>query len=146
MIRKAAFILCLVLTKIIFYQLKEEFCKSYLQGQIPALCEESRGCVSVSIPGTMSSLYTRSKEFTRNRKSQSDSPPASPSPTAKTLRVSLFYLCLIIACQRWELYLHVTCRLRLRKRAFQSLEKLIRSEIASKAPASFPKGVVIQGT
>ncbi|XP_039083405.1 protein phosphatase 1 regulatory subunit 12B isoform X4 [Hyaena hyaena] len=34
----------------------------------------------------MSSLYTRSKEFTRNRKSQSDSPPASPSPTAKTLR------------------------------------------------------------
>uniref|UniRef100_A0A8C6RK56 cGMP-dependent protein kinase interacting domain-containing protein n=1 Tax=Nannospalax galili TaxID=1026970 RepID=A0A8C6RK56_NANGA len=35
----------------------------------------------------MSSLYTRSKEFTRNRKSQSDSPPASPSPTAKTLRV-----------------------------------------------------------
>uniref|UniRef100_A0A2K6UJI2 Protein phosphatase 1 regulatory subunit 12B n=1 Tax=Saimiri boliviensis boliviensis TaxID=39432 RepID=A0A2K6UJI2_SAIBB len=41
----------------------------------------------------MSSLYTRSKEFTRNRKSQSDSPPASPSPTAKTLRVSsIFYL------------------------------------------------------
>uniref|UniRef100_A0A452TCC2 Protein phosphatase 1 regulatory subunit 12B-like n=2 Tax=Ursus TaxID=9639 RepID=A0A452TCC2_URSMA len=37
----------------------------------------------------MSSLYTRSKEFTRNRKSQSDSPPASPSPTAKTLRVTL---------------------------------------------------------
>lgn len=35
----------------------------------------------------MSSLYTRSKEFTRNRKSQSDSPPASPSPTAKTLRL-----------------------------------------------------------
>lgn len=34
----------------------------------------------------MSSLYTRSKEFTRNRKSQSDSPPASPSPTAKTFR------------------------------------------------------------
>uniref|UniRef100_A0A5F8GWG5 Protein phosphatase 1 regulatory subunit 12B n=1 Tax=Monodelphis domestica TaxID=13616 RepID=A0A5F8GWG5_MONDO len=34
----------------------------------------------------MSSLYTRSKEFTRNRKSQSDSPPASPSPIAKTLR------------------------------------------------------------
>uniref|UniRef100_A0A3Q2HWH9 Protein phosphatase 1 regulatory subunit 12B n=1 Tax=Equus caballus TaxID=9796 RepID=A0A3Q2HWH9_HORSE len=34
----------------------------------------------------MSSLYTRSKEFPRNRKSQSDSPPASPSPTAKTLR------------------------------------------------------------
>ncbi|XP_023042608.2 protein phosphatase 1 regulatory subunit 12B isoform X6 [Piliocolobus tephrosceles] len=34
----------------------------------------------------MSSLYTRSKEFTRNRKSQSDSPPASLSPTAKTLR------------------------------------------------------------
>ncbi|XP_077013527.1 protein phosphatase 1 regulatory subunit 12B isoform X3 [Tamandua tetradactyla] len=34
----------------------------------------------------MSSVYSRSKEFTRNRKSQSDSPPASPSPTAKTLR------------------------------------------------------------
>ncbi|XP_053103045.1 protein phosphatase 1 regulatory subunit 12B isoform X11 [Hemicordylus capensis] len=34
----------------------------------------------------MSSLYTRSKEFTRNRKSQSDSPPSSPSPIAKTLR------------------------------------------------------------
>ncbi|XP_036613190.1 protein phosphatase 1 regulatory subunit 12B isoform X9 [Trichosurus vulpecula] len=34
----------------------------------------------------MSSLYTRSKEFTRSRKSQSDSPPASPSPIAKTLR------------------------------------------------------------
>nr|XP_020638234.1 protein phosphatase 1 regulatory subunit 12B isoform X7 [Pogona vitticeps] len=35
---------------------------------------------------TMSSLYTRSKEFTRNRKSQSDSPPSSPSPIAKTFR------------------------------------------------------------
>ncbi|KAM8818588.1 protein phosphatase 1 regulatory subunit 12B isoform 6-T7 [Rhynchonycteris naso] len=34
----------------------------------------------------MSSLYTRSKEFQRNRKAPSDSPPASPSPTAKTLR------------------------------------------------------------
>ncbi|XP_075385074.1 protein phosphatase 1 regulatory subunit 12B isoform X7 [Tenrec ecaudatus] len=34
----------------------------------------------------MSSFSTRSKEFTRNRKSQSDSPPASPSPTAKALR------------------------------------------------------------
>ncbi|XP_048352651.1 protein phosphatase 1 regulatory subunit 12B isoform X9 [Sphaerodactylus townsendi] len=34
----------------------------------------------------MSSLYTRSKEFTRNRKSQSDSPPSSPSPIAKTFR------------------------------------------------------------
>ncbi|CAH7206092.1 Ppp1r12b [Phodopus roborovskii] len=44
----------------------------------------------------MSSLYTRSKEFTRTRKSQSDSPPASPSPTAKTLRVSVFYLRLIV--------------------------------------------------
>lgn len=40
----------------------------------------------------MSSVYTRSKEFTRNRKSQSDSPPASPSPTAKTLRVSSLFL------------------------------------------------------
>lgn len=47
----------------------------------------------------MSSLYTRSKEFTRNRKSQSDSPPASPSPTAKTLRVSLF-ICLVIAMSK----------------------------------------------
>lgn len=36
----------------------------------------------------MSSLYTRSKEFPRSRKSTSDSPPATPSPTAKTLRVS----------------------------------------------------------
>uniref|UniRef100_A0A8D0PRF0 Protein phosphatase 1 regulatory subunit 12B n=1 Tax=Sus scrofa TaxID=9823 RepID=A0A8D0PRF0_PIG len=36
----------------------------------------------------MSSLYTRSKDFPRNRRAQSDSPPASPSPTAKTLRVS----------------------------------------------------------
>ncbi|XP_005886421.1 PREDICTED: protein phosphatase 1 regulatory subunit 12B isoform X2 [Myotis brandtii] len=34
----------------------------------------------------MSSLYTRSKEFPRSRKSTSDSPPATPSPTAKTLR------------------------------------------------------------
>ncbi|XP_047610817.1 protein phosphatase 1 regulatory subunit 12B isoform X11 [Phacochoerus africanus] len=34
----------------------------------------------------MSSLYTRSKDFPRNRRAQSDSPPASPSPTAKTLR------------------------------------------------------------
>lgn len=117
MIRKAAFILYLVLTKVILYQLKRRnSVKVIYRDRFPALCEESRGCVSVSIPGTMSSLYTRSKEFTRNRKSQSDSPPASPSPTAKTLRVSLFYLCLIIACQRWELCLHVTCRLRLRKR------------------------------
>lgn len=37
-------------------------------------------------PGAMSSLYTRSKDFPRNRRAQSDSPPASPSPTAKTLR------------------------------------------------------------
>ncbi|XP_032935949.1 protein phosphatase 1 regulatory subunit 12B isoform X5 [Catharus ustulatus] len=34
----------------------------------------------------MSSLYTRSKEYTRSRKAQSDSPPSSPSPIAKTLR------------------------------------------------------------
>ncbi|XP_068275508.1 protein phosphatase 1 regulatory subunit 12B isoform X9 [Nyctibius grandis] len=34
----------------------------------------------------MSSLYTRSKEYTRSRKAQSDSPPPSPSPIAKTLR------------------------------------------------------------
>ncbi|KAM4797456.1 protein phosphatase 1 regulatory subunit 12B-like [Rhinophrynus dorsalis] len=34
----------------------------------------------------MSSLFNRSKDFTRARKSQSDSPPSSPSPTAKTLR------------------------------------------------------------
>ncbi|XP_072211896.1 protein phosphatase 1 regulatory subunit 12B isoform X6 [Excalfactoria chinensis] len=34
----------------------------------------------------MSSLFTRSKEYTRSRKSQSDSPPSSPSPIAKTLR------------------------------------------------------------
>uniref|UniRef100_A0A8V1A0P7 Protein phosphatase 1 regulatory subunit 12B n=1 Tax=Gallus gallus TaxID=9031 RepID=A0A8V1A0P7_CHICK len=38
----------------------------------------------------MSSLFTRSKEYTRSRKSQSDSPPSSPSPIAKTLRVSSF--------------------------------------------------------
>ncbi|XP_053313770.1 protein phosphatase 1 regulatory subunit 12B [Spea bombifrons] len=34
----------------------------------------------------MSSLFNRTKDFTRTRKSQSDSPPSSPSPTAKTLR------------------------------------------------------------
>ncbi|XP_009879623.1 PREDICTED: protein phosphatase 1 regulatory subunit 12B isoform X2 [Charadrius vociferus] len=34
----------------------------------------------------MSSLYTRSKEYTRSRKAQSDSPPSSPSPITKTLR------------------------------------------------------------
>ncbi|XP_030821448.1 protein phosphatase 1 regulatory subunit 12B isoform X2 [Camarhynchus parvulus] len=34
----------------------------------------------------MSSLYSRSKEYTRSRKAQSDSPPSSPSPIAKTLR------------------------------------------------------------
>uniref|UniRef100_A0A8B9GNF8 cGMP-dependent protein kinase interacting domain-containing protein n=1 Tax=Amazona collaria TaxID=241587 RepID=A0A8B9GNF8_9PSIT len=34
----------------------------------------------------MSSLYTRSKEYTRSRKAQSDSPPSSPSPIAKTLK------------------------------------------------------------
>lgn len=35
----------------------------------------------------MSSAYNRSsKDFTRSRISQSDSPPSSPSPTAKTLR------------------------------------------------------------
>ncbi|XP_040279999.1 protein phosphatase 1 regulatory subunit 12B isoform X2 [Bufo bufo] len=34
----------------------------------------------------MSSLYSRSKDYTRPRISQSDSPPSSPSPTAKTLR------------------------------------------------------------
>lgn len=40
----------------------------------------------------MSSLYTRSKEYTRSRKAQSDSPPSSPSPIAKTLRVSSLFL------------------------------------------------------
>lgn len=40
----------------------------------------------------MSSLYTRSKEYTRSRKAQSDSPPSSPSPIAKTLKVSSFFL------------------------------------------------------
>ncbi|XP_032322830.1 protein phosphatase 1 regulatory subunit 12B isoform X22 [Camelus ferus] len=34
----------------------------------------------------MSSLYTRSKELPRSRKSQPDLPPAPPSPTARTLR------------------------------------------------------------
>uniref|UniRef100_A0A670YGF2 Protein phosphatase 1 regulatory subunit 12B n=1 Tax=Pseudonaja textilis TaxID=8673 RepID=A0A670YGF2_PSETE len=34
----------------------------------------------------MSSLYTRNKEYTRSKKSQSDSPPSSPSPIAKTFR------------------------------------------------------------
>ncbi|XP_073398525.1 protein phosphatase 1 regulatory subunit 12B-like isoform X4 [Dendrobates tinctorius] len=34
----------------------------------------------------MSSLYSRSKDYPRSRLSQSDSPPSSPSPTAKTLR------------------------------------------------------------
>lgn len=40
----------------------------------------------------MSSLYTRSKEYTRSRKAQPDSPPSSPSPIAKTLRVSSLFL------------------------------------------------------
>ncbi|XP_075709790.1 protein phosphatase 1 regulatory subunit 12B-like isoform X2 [Rhinoderma darwinii] len=34
----------------------------------------------------MSSLFSRSKDYTRSRISQSDSPPSSPTPTAKTLR------------------------------------------------------------
>nr|XP_015197716.1 PREDICTED: protein phosphatase 1 regulatory subunit 12B-like isoform X11 [Lepisosteus oculatus] len=34
----------------------------------------------------MSSLYSRTKELSRTRKSQSDSPPSSPSPTAKSFR------------------------------------------------------------
>ncbi|OCT94606.1 protein phosphatase 1 regulatory subunit 12B [Xenopus laevis] len=34
----------------------------------------------------MSSLFNRSKDFNRTRKSQSDSPPSSPSQTTKTLR------------------------------------------------------------
>ncbi|XP_063300495.1 protein phosphatase 1 regulatory subunit 12B isoform X2 [Pelobates fuscus] len=34
----------------------------------------------------MSSLFHRNKDSTRTRKSQSDSPPSSPSPTAKNLR------------------------------------------------------------
>ncbi|XP_064154974.1 protein phosphatase 1 regulatory subunit 12B isoform X10 [Anguilla rostrata] len=34
----------------------------------------------------MSSLYPRTKELTRTRKSLSDSPPSSPSPTAKSFR------------------------------------------------------------
>ncbi|KAM3934498.1 protein phosphatase 1 regulatory subunit 12B [Leptodactylus fuscus] len=34
----------------------------------------------------MSSLYSRSKDYTRSRISQSDSPPSSPAPTTKTLR------------------------------------------------------------
>lgn len=36
--------------------------------------------------GTMSSLFARSKDFPRTRKSQADSPPASPSAAARTLR------------------------------------------------------------
>ncbi|XP_069801308.1 protein phosphatase 1 regulatory subunit 12B-like isoform X2 [Dendropsophus ebraccatus] len=38
----------------------------------------------------MSSTYSRSKDYTRSRISQSDSPPSSPSPTAKTLRHERF--------------------------------------------------------
>ncbi|KAM7234717.1 hypothetical protein CapIbe_013537, partial [Capra ibex] len=34
----------------------------------------------------MSSLHGRGKDLARSRTAQSDSPPASPSPTAKTLR------------------------------------------------------------
>lgn len=34
----------------------------------------------------MSSLHGRGKDLTRSKTAQSDSPPASPSPTAKTLR------------------------------------------------------------
>ncbi|MFT7812939.1 protein phosphatase 1 regulatory subunit 12B-like isoform X1 [Arapaima gigas] len=36
--------------------------------------------------GVMSSLYSRTKDLSRARKSLSDSPPSSPSPTAKTSR------------------------------------------------------------
>nr|XP_033773582.1 protein phosphatase 1 regulatory subunit 12B isoform X3 [Geotrypetes seraphini] len=43
-------------------------------------------CYRVPSSGTMSSLYSRSKDFPRSRKSQSDSPPSSPSPTAKTFK------------------------------------------------------------
>lgn len=35
-----------------------------------------------------SSLFARSKEFPRSRKAPADSPPASPSAAARTLRVS----------------------------------------------------------
>ncbi|XP_005995509.1 protein phosphatase 1 regulatory subunit 12B isoform X2 [Latimeria chalumnae] len=38
----------------------------------------------------MSGFYSRSKELSRSRKSQSESPPASPSPTSKTLRHERF--------------------------------------------------------
>lgn len=41
--------------------------------------------------GTMSSLFARSKDFPRTRKSQADSPPASPSAAARTLRVSALF-------------------------------------------------------
>ena len=36
----------------------------------------------------MSSLHGRGKDLARSRTAQSHSPPGSPSPTAKTLRVS----------------------------------------------------------
>lgn len=41
--------------------------------------------------GAMSSLFARSKDFPRTRKSQGDSPPASPSAAARTLRVSALF-------------------------------------------------------
>lgn len=46
------------------------------------MCACARVCVSVE----MSSLYPRTKELVRARKSLSDSPPSSPSPTAKNFR------------------------------------------------------------
>lgn len=85
----------------------------------------------------MSSLYTRSKEFTRNRKSQSDSPPASPSPTAKTLRVSSFYLRMFLVGSEME-NVYVTWGVRFRAKAFQNIwESVEEKKIASKDPVSF---------
>lgn len=37
---------------------------------------------------TMSALYSRSKDLTRSRKTQPETPPCAPSPTSKTFRVS----------------------------------------------------------
>lgn len=79
--------------------------------------QESKTCIaSQRHPAreAMSSLYTRSKEYARSRKAQSDSPPSSPSPIAKTLRVSSFFLSvlhrdLLGTCSEQRLVVVVCC-------------------------------------
>lgn len=50
-----------------------------------------RGVPGAQPRRNMSSLFARSKDFPRTRKSQAESPPASPSAAARTLRVSALF-------------------------------------------------------